>query len=201
MSYMSGIMMGAAFGKKLHDYIKGGAQVSRIISKPCETKKAGKVKRGLTLVHALPGRRRYHTDALYGDLPLIRLLQEELIKLDFIISVTADAMTGSLLLVYVPESEKQVDALAVFLENRIFTNTVSEARPASSVGENIIQTFSSINAIVRKKTYGVFDLNSLLSVWFIIRGIRKIVMQGQYPAGPQMLWWAFSLLRGWRMAC
>ena len=41
-------------------------------------------------------------------------------------------------------------------------------------------------------------MSSLASLLFLLRGLRKMLLTGQYPSGSQMLWWAVTLMRGWR---
>ena len=63
---------------------------------------------------------------------------------------------------------------------------------------SIRKTFSEFNAWVKKQTGGLLDLNMSLAIFFIIRGIRRIILERQYPNAWQMIWWASSILRGWR---
>ena len=63
---------------------------------------------------------------------------------------------------------------------------------------SIRNSFSEFNAWVKKQTGGLLDLNMSLAIFFIIRGIRRIILEKQYPNAWQMIWWASSILRGWR---
>ena len=65
---------------------------------------------------------------------------------------------------------------------------------------SIKRSVAKINAYVKMITANWFDLRSIASIAFIIRGLRKVFAYGQRPSGPQMLWWALSLLRGGRFA-
>lgn len=46
-----------------------------------------------------------------------------------------------------------------------------------------------------RKSKAFLDLRTLIAVVLTLRGLRKTVFLGQRPTGPQMLWWALSLLR------
>ena len=64
---------------------------------------------------------------------------------------------------------------------------------------SIRRTLKEFNDFVKQKTGGLLDLNMSLAIFFIIRGIRRIVLEKQYPNAWQMIWWATSILRGWRL--
>ena len=63
---------------------------------------------------------------------------------------------------------------------------------------SIRKSFAEFNAWVKEQTGGLLDLNMSLAIFFIIRGIRRIILEKQYPNAWQMIWWASSILRGWR---
>lgn len=200
MSYMSGMMLGLAFGQSVRRFLTGGA------AKP-ETP-------AFTLVRAIPGRRRYYAKALVGNDALAQAVEKALSKLDCIDEVKANPVSGSLLLIYHGD-EARIDAVAGRLENRVFSVPPEAAKPSigdaptpfeeaadglAAFGKHIHGTFSAINRHMKLATGGWFDLPSLLSLLFTVRGLQKILVTKQLPTGPQLLWWAFSILRGWRFA-
>lgn len=63
---------------------------------------------------------------------------------------------------------------------------------------SIKANFSQINAWIKKISGGLLDLNMTLALFFIIRGIRKLILEKQTPNAWQMIWWAMSILRGWK---
>ena len=196
MSYMSGMMLGLAFGQSVRRFFTGGAAKHEI---PV-----------FALARAIPGRRRYYAKALLGNDELAQTVEKALSKLDCIDEVKANPVSGSLLLVYHDE-EAQIDAVAQRLANRVFSvppeavadapTPFEEAAGGLAVfGRHIHGTFSAINRHMKLATGGWFDLPSLLSLLFTVRGLQKILVTKQLPTGPQLLWWAFSILRGWRFA-
>lgn len=201
MSYMSGMMMGLAFGQSVRRMLLGGAPRGGVPA--------------LRLARAIPGRRRYYAKSLVGNDGLAAALEDALSKLDCIEEVRANPLSGSLLLVYHGD-EARIDAIAERLAKRVFAVPSGAVRPGGSgggalppeggagelaaFGRHIRDTFSSINRHLKTATGGWFDLPSLLSVVFTLRGLQKIVLAKQLPSGPQLLWWAFSILRGWRFA-
>jgi len=200
MSYMSGMMMGLAFGKGVRSLLKG-----------CPLKAEAPA---FKLARAIPGRRRYYADRLVGNEELAKLLETSLTKLKFIDEVKANPVTGSLLIVYHGD-EAQMDAVALHLQTRVFgasgrdaqIGTVDSsashegsAETLAVFGQSVRGTFNALNHQIKFMTGGWFDLPSLLSLLFTIRGLQKMLVLKQLPPGPQLIWWAFSLLRGWRIA-
>lgn len=202
MSYMSGMMMGLAFGQSVRRLLTGG--------------RARGEAPAFALARAIPGRRRYYAKALVGNEALAQAVETSLAKLDGIDEVKANPATGSLLLIYHGD-EAQIDAMAARLETRVFA---ASAQPAgtelgvpddaachegaserlASFGQSIRGTFNALNHQLKFITKGWLDLPSLLSLVFTVRGLQKILVTKQLPSGPQLIWWAFSLLRGWRIA-
>ena len=202
MSYMSGMMMGLAFGQSVRKLLTG---------RPAKRESAA-----FTLARSIPGRRRYYAKALIGNEALATAVEQALSKLDFIDEAKANPVSGSLLLVYHGD-EAQVDAVAARLAARVFSAPVRNpsaeigapdisashegtAEGLASFGQNIRGTFNALNHHMKRLTKGWLDLPSLLSLVFTVRGLQKILLTKQLPSGPQLIWWAFSLLRGWRIA-
>ena len=206
MSYAAGLAVGATLGKGIHDLIW----------------RETKPKPHLTLVSDLPGRRRYRTAGISGE--LAALLQDKLPCLPCIDSCRVNAASGSILLEFAPENAAKVTEVMSQVETRLFggkvctsanktqpaVNATKISRPrearanlapqAGKLTQNVRQCAVSISDWLKKVTGGWFDISSLASVFFLIRGIRKTLLTQQMPSGSQMLWWALSLMRGWRTA-
>lgn len=191
MSYMSGFMLGTALGENLH----------RLMSpKPYGKPKA--IRSGFVRfkpVSIQEGRRRYITDRLSPE--LAKALEEKLPKLTFISEVRANPQTGSVLFIH-NGSEKQMDALAAYLKGFVFCNAAEKNSTRhlkqGNITRSIRSTTGEINRWLKKSSGNNIDLTAAASLLFIALGIRKSVTLKQTPTGPQMLWWAVSLLRGWR---
>lgn len=221
MSYVSGFMMGAAIGKSLRQFVSGdpakravphfasplpagSAQAVRHSLHAAATKAAALPPSALSLVSRLPGRRRYRA-------PLTRaqaaLLEQELSRLTFLKEVRVSAQTGSLLFLYDEKDEAKMDLVADFLRGSIF-RPVAIARlegallpleaHAGALTRSVRGTMRDFSAFIRRSTGGWLDVSSAAFLLFLLRGIRKMVLTQQFPSGAQMLWWAVSLMRGWR---
>jgi len=217
MSYVSGFMMGAAIGKSIRQMVAGGGapKMGGTAAMPLR-----KVQRTVAaavcpapsfkLVSSLPGRRRYRVSKLSPE--LAKLLEEQLIKLSYVQSVQANPVSGSILLVFDEAYEADVEQLAQWLERKFFGGVAdkisrgfgkmaamagSEAH-AGSITRSIRNTARAFSQWIKDHTCGWFDMSSLASLLFLLRGLRKMMLTKQYPSGSQMLWWAVTLMRGWR---
>lgn len=216
MSYVSGFMVGAAIGKNIR-YILGGQpkKCRRGCTRSAQGGKAEKpqLAEGFVLVSALPGRRRYRTSGMSQE--LAELLEEKLGQIDFLLDLEVNALTGSILFTYEGYDEGKMDALAAWLAAHVFCQSKPvtygvpcPAHPrkgmlptedhAGSITRSIRHTARDFSGWIKRSTGGYFDLSSMLSLIFMLRGMRKMMLTHQYPSGVQMLWWALTLMRGWR---
>ena len=148
-----------------------------------------------TCVHASPGRRRYRTPYLTPEFAAV--LEECLVRLPFVISVRANAVAGSILLTYLPEDEAHILVLAEGLEE-IFSEGRTTPPPAT-LAQSVRRSVHDFSGWIQRHTGGALDLSSVLAGVFVLRGIRQLVMSSSTPSGSQMLWWALTLMRGWRI--
>lgn len=208
MSYVSGFMMGAAIGKSIRQVVTGGGNPSR---RKAFAKAAGKAQtagkrapvEGVQLISALPGRRRYRASF---SAELGKLLEEKLSQLSYVKSVQVNAVSGSILLTFAPQDDVYIDKLAKWLEQHLFKKTLQTGDKldidleshAGSITRSIRNTARALSQWIKDHTCGWFDMSSLASMLFLLRGLRKMLLTGQYPSGSQMLWWAVTLMRGWR---
>lgn len=209
MSFVSGIMMGASIGTTIHDMIagkkaRGGfcGQANYGVGRqnaPVELKPASVPE--FALVSSLAGRRRYRMAALVDNGPLAKLLEQQLARLEIVLEVKANPTTGSLLIESYPSEENEV-AMNNFMEKLRQRMIVVEAegnttfKEPTSYAKSWSATGSFLNKQVRSITGNSFDISALISLIFLIRGIRKCLILGQRPTGPSMIWWALHLMKG-----
>ena len=211
MSFVSGIMMGASIGTTIHDMIAGkkarggfSGQANYAVGRqnaPVELKPASVPE--FALVSSLAGRRRYRMAALVDNGPLAKLLEQQLARLEIVLEVKANPNTGSLLIEFYPSEENEV-AMNNFMEKLRQRMIVVEAegntpfKEPTSYAKSWSSTGSFLNKQVRSITGNSFDISALISLIFLIRGIRKCLILGQRPTGPSRIWWALHLMKGWR---
>ena len=185
MSYVSGFMMGAAIGKSIRQMF-GGSSAAAPSGNPAVGRRGraatlpGQAAVGdapsFALVSTLPGRRRYRASRIAPA--IAAALEERLSSLEFIKEIQVNALSGSILITFDETDCLRVDALAAWLKEHLFSEMPS--------------------AWINRHTAGWFDMSSLVSLLFALRGLRKVLMTYSSPSGAQMLWWALSLMRGWR---
>lgn len=217
MSYVSGFMMGAAIGKGIRQFFSGtpaqgrNMQAARraqgTVSRAAGKAAAEKTLPAFALVSALPGRRRYRAGKIAPS--IAKMLEESLARFDFVKSISANALSGSILITFDEKDAVRVDGLAAWLEERFFripAAGAAEKAEAAAIDEShaggitrsVRNSGRAFSAWINRHTCGWFDMSSLASLLFALRGLRKMLMTYSSPSGAQMLWWALSLMRGWR---
>ena len=212
MSYVSGFMMGAAIGKSIRQMF-GGSSTAPSSGNPAVGRRRAAAKPqapqlravpSFALVSALPGRRRYRAARIAPS--IAALLEERLAALDFIKDIQVNALSGSILITFDEADCLRVDALAAWLKEHLFSEPSSaegacaglDESHAGRVTRSVRNTGRAFSAWINRHTAGWFDMSSLVSLLFALRGLRKVLMTYSSPSGAQMLWWALSLMRGWR---
>ncbi len=210
MSFLSGIMMGASLGSTIHDALTGSSR--KMMQEDCR----GALPE-FALVSSLQGRRRYRLAALAANPALCRYLEERLGSLEAVRSAKANEVTASLLLEYTT-SEENIDRLMEGSRQRLVpVSGIAQAAvvPGQAAGQGAAPLHGQgsvpplyaksrrgpghfLNSQVRRLTGNSFDISALISLFFLIRGIRKMLVYGQRPSGPSMIWWALHLMKGWR---
>ena len=146
-------------------------------------------------VHASCGRRRYRTPYLTAE--FAKVLEASLARLPFVTAVRANALAGSILLVYAPEDEAHILILAEGLE-AIFAEGRT-APPPATLARSLRRSVHEFSGWIQRNTGGALDLSSVVAGIFVLRGIRQLVLSNNTPSGSQMLWWALTLMRGWKV--
>lgn len=208
MSYASGMAIGLTIGQQLLKFFAQGNQGKNNNSSGFNFEQLGKEinyinkeieEQSVRLAHAIKGRRRYYIDALKNNEKLAKLITVKLNELPFIKQVTANVNTGSLLILY-SCAENVMDDIFTQLKQRIFNigNKLMAmgGNATTQIGCILLNLIREINLWIKTKTGNLMDLRVAVAGFFIIRGLRKVMTMGQRPNGPQMLWWAFSILRG-----
>lgn len=172
MTYLTGLALGISAGHQLNGLL--GAQ-------------------GFRLIHSLPGRRRYQHDDLLNNPQLARRWEQQLPKISGLQKVQFTTLTGSILIEYTCPDE-YIDLLIDFL-TRLHKLPESTAR-YGRLGADIRHTFHRLNRSIFNRTNRVLDLRTILAVSFSLWGGLKMWTTGHRPTGSQMIWWAYTLLRG-----
>lgn len=204
MSYASGMAIGLTIGQQLLSFFAKDGESDKVFNFSKINQELNSIneeikEQSVRLAHAIKGRRRYYINALKQNEKLAKQLSLKLQELPYVKEVVTNINTGSLLILY-SCAENIIDDIFAQLKNKVFDfkqNITQMHNQATDVVSNtILMVVKKINEWVKKKTNNIIDLRILVSSFLALRGIRKILMMGQRPNGPQMLWWAFSILRG-----
>ena len=176
---------------------KGGASSAGMAqeSAPAPTQMKVSAEQPFVCVHASCGRRRYRTPYLTPE--FAKVLEARLARLPFVAEVRANALAGSILLVYAPEDEAHILILAEGLE-AIFAEGRT-APPPATLAQSVRRSVHDFSGWIQRNTGGALDLSSVVAGIFVLRGIRQLVLTNNTPSGSQMLWWALTLMRGWKV--
>lgn len=172
MTYLTGLALGISAGRKLHQLMAGG---------------------GFTLVHALPGRRRYQHDDLPDNQELALEWEQQLARVRGMKQVRVNAVTGTILLEYSCQ-EECIDLVLDYLQQ--LHNLPAANADYGKLGMNIRGLFRQIDRTLFTNTGRALDLRTVVALLMLVSGGAKIWNLGQRPSGPQMVWWAYSLLKG-----
>ncbi|MBR2216119.1 MAG: hypothetical protein IJ849_10215 [Selenomonadaceae bacterium] len=226
MSYISGFMMGAALGKGVRRFLAGkptalSAPGYGQITAP------GAAPPAFALVSSVPGRRRYRVPNLSVEMARLleeKLAKLDFLKeiktnpktgsILFIFSPSEEKKVDSLAQCL---SEKIFATKVATKTNKNLSPGLGAASPQWGLGQSpntygampseahagdvtkaVRRSVRDFSGWIKKVTGGLFDVSSLASLLFLLRGLRKMMLTKQYPSGSQMLWWAVSLMRGWR---
>lgn len=209
MSYASGMAIGLTIGQQLLKFFAQDNQEkknnnSSVFNFEQLDKELNYINRKIEthtirLAHAIKGRRRYYIDMLKNNEKLAKLISVKLSELPFVKEVTTNINTGSLLILY-SCTENIMDDIFTQLKQRVFSIgsrvITSSSGITTQIGCILLNLIREINMWIKAKTGNLVDLRIAVAALFIIRGLRKVMTMGQRPSGPQMLWWAFSILRG-----
>ena len=192
--------MGRAGGAQPFSSGGGGGRMGRQsaqeeASAPAQPQAKVTAEPPFTCVHASPGRRRYRTPYLTKEFAAV--LEECLARLPFVLSVRANAVSGSILLTYLPEDEAHIVVLAEGLQ-AIFSEGRT-APPPATLAQSVRRSVHDFSGWIQRHTGGALDLSSVVAGIFVLRGIRQLVLTNNTPSGSQMLWWALTLMRGWKV--
>lgn len=227
MSYISGFMVGTAIARALREMMDGGGSSGGSMGRGGQAVRlSGRaLPRGqafpaqpLALVASQPGRRRYRVSSGMSA-ALADLLEKNLARIDYISSASVNAATGSVLVCYDEAAAARLDSLMAALQDRVLAPAsrrpqgAGRAQGAPPLGDyasmpleahageitrSIRASVRDLSAWIKEHTCGWFDVSSLAALLFLLRGMRKMLLDHTSPSGTQMLWWGISLLRGWR---
>lgn len=171
MSFVSGIMMGASIGKGIHDMLVPGGTRSRRYQPAAGA--------------ALPHRRGTAVDDDGSAFALLLLYAR---------TEAGEAAVNQAM----EELRCCCSQYAQMMDTVCRSGGGSRSHVPTLYSRSWSGVSSLLNRRVRQLTGNSFDIYALVSLFFLLRGIRKMLVYGQRPSGPSMIWWAMHLMKGWR---
>ena len=155
---------------------------------------------GMVIAHRIKGRRRYLCKALKGNALACAELEKILKRFPGIKYVRVNAILGSVTVSYT-QSERNINALFDALSHEIAgKHAVQEETliptSALTVGDNINDSARRLVGGIKKffnHTEPVF-FTRVTAVALLVYGFNRIVINGDRPAGPQIMLWGLALL-------
>jgi Heavy metal associated domain 2 len=162
---------------------------------------------GIRVVHAIPGRLRLKIAQLRDNPELARELYERLSGRRGIQRVEANALTGSVLVLYDAEEITSLESVLALAETltplfpeldmqeieKWLTPSGDGSGSNASLADGITTAVGALNAGVGKVTGGI-DLTLLLPLTLFVLGIRGLLVAQKvvFPAWYDLLWFSFA---------
>ncbi len=155
---------------------------------------------GMVIAHRIKGRRRYICKAIKGNAEACQELEKILARFPGMTYVRVSPILGSVTVSYT-QTERHINALFDALSHEIAgTHAVQEETliPTSAlqVGDNLNDSARRVVGSIKRffnHTEPVF-LTRVAAIALLIYGFNRIVINGDRPAGPQIMLWGLALL-------
>lgn len=142
-------------------------------------------------VHLLPGRARFRTPHLVGRRPEGEVLKRQLARLNGVVGVEVNSISGSICLRFDDDRLKPELLLAAIIRLLGLEREIERA-PRSRIGREIQETGEALNRAMYERTGGMIDFHTAMPLLLVMLGVRNIVA-GRMLGWP-LLWWAYRAL-------
>lgn len=156
------------------------------------------------ITHITPGRIRFKVPAKRRDQSFFEALQIDCSGFAGVKQVTANILTGSVLLLY---DEIKQDALIERIKNHPllkFESTDNLTEKSGTVFTTVTQrtaaqkassSLASFDSTLREFSHGSLDLRSVLFISFVMFATRQLTQGAVLGNAVNLFWYAFQLLR------
>lgn len=147
----------------------------------------------LEVQHYIQGRMRLKINSLKENKEKSQELIFKLKNLDGIFEVQVNPLIGSVLVKF---DESKVDAITLVgailhileLEDEVF------AEKDGKIFQGLRELLGNINLAIYSKTKGILDMKTIIAIFFIYIGVKKIRQNPIMPNGVNLLWWGYNLI-------
>ena len=180
MHIITGLLITALLGKKAQKQVKSPLMH---LKWPIETK------------HLLPGRVRFSIPLLVGNDDSVERIEQQLQRVDGIDSVSANKISGSVIIRYQPQKIAP-ELLFAALIRVLGLEKELERTPQPVIAKGVQHVGNALNHAVYSSTHGILDLWTALPLVLLTLGVRKMVTERtlSFPTGFTLLWWAYNAM-------
>lgn len=144
----------------------------------------------IEVVHAMPGRVRLKC-IRWKDEIVVHHLEQTFRQLTIVKSVSGSPITGSLLIEFnVPTlSPEQFDEL---LKLAVDTSVNAYPYVEAQLMKTMKKTVSTMDGLIKKRSSGKADVDSLLSLFLLIYGVTRFPVNPAFSSS--LLYWAYTII-------
>lgn len=147
----------------------------------------------LEVKHRLPGRVRLQIDSLKGNEEISKYLEEKLKSVNGIDKISVNSLVGSVLVKY---DEKIIESMFLIgiilnilgLEDKVFE------KKNGTLHSIMKETVDMLDLTIYNKTKGILDLKTVIALFFMGYGFKKVRQNPIMPNGVNLLWWGYNLI-------
>lgn len=143
--------------------------------------------------HRLSGRVRLQIESLKGDEETSKFLEEKLRQVNGINEISVNSLVGSALIKY---DENIIEPMLLIgmilnilgLEEEVFK------KKSGTLYSAMKETIDIVDLTIYNKTKGILDLKTVIALFFIGYGVKKLRQNPIMPNGVNLLWWGYNLV-------
>lgn len=149
----------------------------------------------LEVKHYISGRMRVKIPSLQYNLEKEDEIRKQLLNLKGINSVEINTLIGSVLVRFDETIIEPVMLIGIIL-NVAGLEEEAFSRKSGKTTFALKDTIEAVDMTIYNKTRGILDLKSVIALFFIGYGIKKIRQNPVLPNGVNLLWWGYNIITG-----
>lgn len=147
----------------------------------------------LEVKHRLPGRVRLQIDSLKGNEDVCTYLEEKLKQVNGINDISINVLIGSVLIKYNENIIEPMILIGVILNILGLDEKVFEKK-SGTLHSVMKDTVDMLDLTIYNKTKGILDLKTVIALFFVGYGFKKVRQNPIMPNGVNLLWWGYNLI-------
>ncbi|WP_300344600.1 HMA2 domain-containing protein [Fusobacterium sp.] len=147
----------------------------------------------LEVKHRLPGRVRLQIDSLRGNEEVSKYLEEKLKSVNGIEKISVNSLVGSVLVKYDEKIIEPMFLIGIILNILGLEDKVFEKK-SGTLHSVMKETVDMLDLTIYNKTKGILDLKTVIALFFMGYGFKKVRQNPIMPNGVNLLWWGYNLI-------